>query len=124
MKKSKILKKSNRRSIDQESIWEIWKKLNLKKKKIFGNEKKMTWNNTRDLNPFMQSHKTLHKERGSGQYTGKSLSMLHIPHTMVNAKMHLWNLRKLWFDNVGNFKLIDWDHLNPENPPLPLYLIP
>ena len=46
----------------------------------------------------MQSHKTLHKERGSVQYTDKSLLMLNIPHTMVNVKCT--------YGIYGNFDLI------------------
>jgi len=52
--------------------------------------KKMTWNNTRYLTPFMQSHKTLHKERGSYCYT----------YTVYETS--IWK--------IGNFKRITWSH--------------
>ena len=49
------------------------------------------------------------KERGSGQYTGKSLLMLHIQHTMVNAKCtyRIYGIDTNWndwilFENAGN----------------------
>ena len=85
LKKKKLLEmkkneKSDRRDIW--NIWEIWKKLL--------EMKKMTWNNTRDLTPFMQSHKTLHKERGSYCYT----------YTVYETS--IWK--------IGNFKRITWSH--------------
>ena len=49
------------------------------------------------------------KERGSVQYTGKSLLMLHIQHTMVNAKCtyRIYGIDTNWndwilFENAGN----------------------
>lgn len=59
--------------------------------KTFGNEKKNE--KSEQVKKQHKRFKTLHakpqnssKERGSVQYTGKYLLMLHIPHTMVNAK--------------------------------------
>ena len=62
-KKKKLLEMKKNEKSDRRDIWNIWE---IWTKKLLEMKKKMTWNNTRDLTPFIQSHKTLHKERGSG----------------------------------------------------------
>ena len=58
------------KKIDRESIWQIWKKnLNLKKKF----EMKKKWlETTQKIEPLHAKPQNSSKERGSGQYTGKS----------------------------------------------------
>ena len=74
---------------------------NLKKKLEFEKkiEMKKKWlETTQKIEPLHAKPQNSSKERGSGQYTGKSLLMLHIPHTMVNAKCA--------YGIYGNFNLI------------------
>ena len=58
------------KKIDRESIWQIWKK-NLNLKKNF--EMKKKWlETTQKIEPLHAKPQNSSKERGSGQYTGKS----------------------------------------------------
>ena len=65
--------------------------------KTFGNEKN-DLNQHKRFKPLHAKPQNSSKERGSGQYTGKSLLMLHIPHMMVKAKCT--------YGIYGNFNLI------------------
>ena len=76
--------------------------------KTFGNEKNDLKQHKR-FKPLHAKPQNSSKERGSVQYTGKSLLMLHIPHTMVNAKCtyRIYGIYTNWndwilFENAGN----------------------
>ena len=58
------------KKIDRESIWQIWKK-KLEFEKKFWNEKKWL-ETTQKIEPLHAKPQNSSKERGSGQYTGKS----------------------------------------------------
>ena len=78
------MKWKNEKNWSGKHLTNLKKKLEFEKK--IWNEKKNDLKQHKRFKPLHAKPQNSSKERGSGQYTGKSLLMLHIPHTMVNAK--------------------------------------